>query len=281
MWKLLTFALVMGLVMASQACKEQAVPELTLATTTSTYDSGLLESLLPPFEKANSVKVKVIAVGSGQAMDLGKRGDADVLLVHDPQKEEEFMAQGYGASRQRVMQNDFVVVGPAQDVAGIRGMKNAPAAFARIAAAQAAFISRGDESGTHSKEKSLWDKASVNAASKGAWYRSAGQGMGATLSMADELQAYTLADRSTYLALRARLKLAVLVEGDEELWNPYSVIALNAAKFPNLQHELASKFIQYLMSSQGEDIIDNFGKDKFGESIFFSTKQASKGVKGP
>lgn len=261
--------LMVALALVAGACRE---PPLTLATTTSTYDSGLLAQLLPPFETATGIKVKVVAVGSGQAMALGKRGDADVLLVHDPQKEEEFMAQGFGVLRQRVMENDFVVVGPAQDRAGIRGMQDAAAAFARIAATQAGFVSRGDESGTHSKEKALWQQASVEAAARGAWYRSAGQGMGATLTLADELGAYTLADRSTYLALRERLSLLVMVERDPVLRNPYSVIALDPARFPHLQHGLAAKFIQYLGSDQGKEIIDNFGRDKYGQAIFFSAR---------
>lgn len=268
--KQLVFMMVaLALAVAAGACREQT---LTLATTTSTYDSRLLAQLLPPFEAANGVTVKVVAVGSGQAMALGKRGDADVLLVHDPPAEEAFMAQGYGALRQRVMENDFVIVGPPQDRAGIRGMENGAAAFARIAAAQVGFVSRGDESGTHSKEKALWQQALVEAAARGAWYRSAGQGMGATLTLADELGAYTLADRSTYLALRERLSLLVMVERDPILRNPYSVIALDPARFPNLHHALAGKFIQYLGSDRGKEIIDNFGRDKYGQAIFFSAR---------
>jgi tungstate transport system substrate-binding protein len=251
------------------ACGQEA---LTLATTTSTYDSGLLNVLLPPFEKANHVKVKVVAVGTGQALALGRRGDADVVLVHARAQEDKFVAQGHGIDRRDVMYNDFVIVGPPSDPAGIKGMKSAAAAFARIAQAKATFVSRGDDSGTHSKEKAIWAKAGLSPSS-GAWYLSVGQGMGQTLTLAGEKGAYTLSDRGTYLAYQGKLNLTILVEGDEMLFNPYGVMAVNPSRHPQIKYDLALKFIDYITSPEARRIIAEFGKEKYGQPLFFPLDQ--------
>jgi tungstate transport system substrate-binding protein len=203
--------------------------KLILATTTSTQDSGLLDFILPDFESQAGVKVDVIAVGTGQALQLGEDGNADVLLVHARAREDEFMAAGHGVRREDVMYNDFVIVGPEPDPAGIQGMTNAAEAFQMIADAQAPFVSRGDDSGTHTKEKSIWSAAGIEPA--GDWYISAGQGMGEVLTMSNEQQAYTLSDRATYLARTIEgTDLVILVEGDPVLFNPYGVIAVNPNK---------------------------------------------------
>jgi tungstate transport system substrate-binding protein len=240
---------------------------LVLATTTSTQDSGLLEYLLPDFEKQTGVKIDVIAVGTGQALKLGEDGNADVLLVHSRAKEDDFINNSHGVRREDVMYNDFVIVGPENDPAGIRGMTNAVDAFKKIAESNAKFISRGDDSGTHTKEKSIWQKAAIEPA--GDWYVSAGQGMGEVLTMAEEQQAYTLSDRATYLArTKQGLKLVILVEGDKTLFNPYGVIAVNPAKNPKIQAELANQFIDWLVSLPVQEKISEFGKADFGVSLF-------------
>ena len=250
--------------------KKPAVPvvleqEITLATTTSTQDSGLLEVLIPAFEKKYSAKVKVVAVGSGAAMEMGKKGDADVLLVHSPKAEAEFMALSYGDSRKSVMHNEFVLVGPAKDPAGIKGA-NALDAMKKILDSKSAFISRGDNSGTHSKEKTLWDKAKLKPA--GSWYVQSGQGMGETLTMADEMGAYTLTDLATYLAMKSKSGLVVVVRGDKDLFNPYSVITVSKAKFPAIHFNTAAKFSEFILSQEGQGIIKEFGQAKYGEPLF-------------
>ncbi|MBC7232928.1 MAG: substrate-binding domain-containing protein [Chloroflexi bacterium] len=240
---------------------------LILATTTSTRDSGLLEFILPDFEQEYRVRVDVIAVGTGQAMKLGEDGNADVLLVHDPDKEKAFMEAGHGIRREDVMYNDFIIVGPANDPAGIRGLSSAAEAFQRIAQVQVTFISRGDASGTHAKEKSIWQAIGIEP--KGAWYISAGQGMGAVLTMSDEKQAYTLSDRATYLARKLQgLHLDILLEGDPILFNPYGVIAVNPDKGPHIQDGLANAFIDWLISLPVQEKISQFGKEQFGQSLF-------------
>ena len=242
-------------------------PEITLATTTSTQDSGLLDYLLPLFEEETGIQVNVIAVGTGQALKLGEDGNADVLLVHARAKEEAFMAAGHGVRREDVMYNDFVIVGPPQDPAGIQGLRSAALAFATIAEKQALFISRGDDSGTHTKEKAIWEAAGVEP--QGDWYIAAGQGMGAVLTMADELDAYTLSDRATYLARTLTgIDLAILVQGDPILFNPYGVIAVNPDKGPHIQAELANRFIDWLISPAVQEKIGQFGVDKFGQPLF-------------
>ncbi len=237
--------------------------EIVLASTTSTYDSGLFEVLLPTFHHAHpEYRVHVVAVGSGQALAMARRGDADVVLAHSPRAEEEFMANGHGESRRRVMFNDFVIVGPGNDPAAVRGLSDASSALARIAGASALFISRGDESGTHNKERELWSAAGIEP--RGDWYLEVGQGMGSVLIMASEQAAYTLTDRGTYLSFAERLQLAVLVEGDPLLRNQYSVILVRgAANFDG-----ARAFTNWLTSPEGQMLIGQFGVDRFGRPLF-------------
>ncbi len=243
------------------------VPQMILATTTSTDDSGLLDYILPDFEAVCGCTVSVVAVGSGQALQLGKDGNADVLLVHSPAGEKDYMDNGHGTRREDVMYNDFVILGPADDPAGIATASNAAEAFQMIAGAEETFISRGDDSGTHAKEKKVWEAAEID--STGDWYISAGQGMGEVLTMADELQAYTLSDRATYLArTKTGLNLNVLVQGDPILFNPYGVIAVDPAKNPNIKAELANQFIDWLISVPVQEKISQFGMAEFGQSLF-------------
>jgi tungstate transport system substrate-binding protein len=240
---------------------------LTLATTTSTQDSGLLDFILPDFEKANNCRVDVIAVGTGQAIKLGEDGNADVLLVHARASEDAFMDAGHGVRREDVMYNDFIIVGPADDPAGIKGMTDAAGAFTKIAEAEATFVSRGDDSGTHTKEKAIWAAAGIEPA--GDWYVSAGQGMGAVLTMADEQLAYTLSDRATYLARTLEgIDLVILTEGDPILFNPYGVIAVNPDKNPEIHADLANQFIDWLISLPTQEQISQFGVDEFGSPLF-------------
>jgi len=242
---------------------------LILATTTSTQDSGLLDYLLPDFTAETGVEVSVIAVGSGQALQMGKDGDADVLLVHSPAAEKTFMDDGDGVRREDVMYNDFVIVGPEADPAGITGMATAAEAFTAISTSGASFVSRGDDSGTHSKEKNIWKAAAIEPA--GDWYVSAGQGMGAVLTMSEELQGYTLSDRATYLAqTQTGLTLKILVEGDKLLLNPYGVIAVNPAKNEKIQNDLANQFIDWLISVPVQQKIQDFKKAELGQSLFYA-----------
>jgi tungstate transport system substrate-binding protein len=245
---------------------KKAEPELILATTTSTMDTGLLDELLPVFRKKYGIKVKPVAVGTGEALGMGRRGEADVLLVHAREAEEKFMAEGYGKIRREVMYNDFVIVGPASDPAGIKGLSSASEAFKRIAAKKTIFVSRGDDSGTHKKELAIWKRAAIQP--DGDWYIETGQGMGGTLRVAEQKQAYTLADRGTYLASKDSLSLVVLVEGDKLLLNQYGVIAVNPKKFPQVKYTLAQKFIEFLVSDEGQTLIGEFGKEKYGQSLF-------------
>jgi len=252
------------------AAAELAVAEpqtLILATTTSTENSGLLAYILPDFEAETGAQVDVIAVGTGQALKLGEDGNADVLLVHARAREDAFMDAGHGARREDVMYNDFVIVGPADDPAGLRGLTDAAEAFGKLAEAQASFVSRGDDSGTHTKEKAIWAAAEVEPA--GDWYISAGQGMGAVLTMADEQQAYTLSDRATYLARTLEgIDLEILVEGDPILFNPYGVIAINPDKGEHIKADLANDFIGWLISVPTQEMVAEFGVDDFGSPLF-------------
>jgi tungstate transport system substrate-binding protein len=254
--------LLLLLLLAAPAFAEE---RLRLATTTSTENSGLLAVLLPPFEKANNAKVDVVAVGTGKAIKLGETGDVDVVLVHARDLEEKFVAAGYGIDRKDVMYNDFVLLGPAADPAGVTGSKDAAAALAKIAAAKAPFVSRGDQSGTHVKEKELWQAAGVEP--KGEWYLEAGLGMGEVITMATERRGYAIADRGTYLAYKAKTDLKVLVEGDKRLFNPYGVIAVNPQKHPHVKKELAAAFVDYLVSPAAQKIITEFKIG--GEPLFF------------
>ncbi|MCB2173544.1 substrate-binding domain-containing protein [archaeon] len=245
---------------------------LILATTTSTDDSGLLDYILPDFEAETGISVDVIAVGTGQALELGENGDADVLLVHARALEDAFMEAGHGIRREDVMYNDFVIVGPADDPAGIQGMTTAAEAFQAIADAGAMFISRGDNSGTHTKEKSIWTAAGFEPT--GDWYISAGQGMGDVLTMADEQQAYTLSDRATYLARTLTgTELVILVEGDPILFNPYGVIAVNPEKNAEINNEYANLFIDWLISVPVQEKIGTFGVEEFGGPLFVPDSQ--------
>ncbi len=240
---------------------------LILATTTSTQDSGLLDFILPAFEEQSGVTVDVVAVGTGQALQLGEDGNADVLLVHARALEDEFMEGGHGSRREDVMYNDFVILGPADDPAGIRGMTTAAEAFTAIAAAEAPFVSRGDDSGTHAREQAIWAEAGIEPA--GDWYNSAGQGMGAVLTIADQEQAYTLSDRATYLARTLEgTELEIMVEGDPSLLNPYGVIAVNPDKGAHIQADAAQQFIDWLISIEAQELIAQFGAEEFGESLF-------------
>ena len=243
--------------------------DMILATTSSTQDSGLLDYLLPDFDKEFNIKTKVIAVGSGQALQMGKDGDADVLLVHSPAAEKEFMDGGNGIRREDVMYNDFIIVGPEEDPAKITGMEKAVDAFKAIAKSQSKFVSRGDDSGTHVKEKGIWKKAEIDP--KGNWYISAGQNMGAVLTMADEMKAYTMSDRATYLAFQQQkgLTLKIFVEGDSTLLNPYGVIAVDPAKNPNIRNDLANQFIDWIISVPTQEKIRDFKKAELGQSLFF------------
>jgi tungstate transport system substrate-binding protein len=235
---------------------------MILATTTSTQDSGLLDELLPRFEKESGCSVKTIAVGSGEALELGERGDADVLLVHSPEAEEEYMQGGHGASRKAVMHNDFIVVGPADDPANIKDMSSAAEAFTRIAKAEAPFASRADESGTNTKELSLWEAAGIEPA--GTWYIETGQGMGETLTIASQKQAYTLSDRGTYLATE-NLDLGLLVEGGKDLVNPYHVIVV---KGEGVDRTCAQQFSDWITSPATQREIGDFGVKEYGEPLF-------------
>ena len=241
--------------------------QLILATTTSTNDSGLLAYLLPMFEQEFNAKIDVVAVGTGQAIKLGQDGNADVLLVHARAQEDAFMAAGDGTRREDVMYNDFVIVGPEADAATVKGTKTAAEAFTKIANATAKFISRGDGSGTNTKETAIWKAANITP--QGDWYVSAGQGMGAVLTMADEMPAYTLSDRATYLARKGEgLKLVILLDGPKDLLNPYGVIAVNPKKGAHIQAALATKFIDWIISVPVQEKIEAFGKDKYGQSLF-------------
>ncbi|PIZ25151.1 MAG: tungsten ABC transporter substrate-binding protein, partial [Chloroflexi bacterium CG_4_10_14_0_8_um_filter_57_5] len=239
------------------------------ATTTSTQDSGLLDVLIPLFEQQTGYKVQTVAVGTGAALKMGEEGNADVLLVHAPSSEKTFMDNGFGSDRRLVMHNDFVIVGPADDSAGTKGAATAVEAFQKIAAAGATFVSRGDDSGTNKMELSLWQTAAIDPAGQ-AWYVESSQGMGATLTITSEKDAYTLTDRATYLANKANLQLEILVEGDPALLNVYHVIIVNHEKWPNSNLEGAMAFADFIVSPATQEVISTFGLDKYGQPLFFS-----------
>lgn len=251
----------------SQEPPKPANPNIILATTTSTQDSGLLDVLLPAFEKKTGYKVKTVAVGTGQALALGEKGEADVLLVHAPAAEKKVVASGAAVNRQLVMHNDFVLVGPAADVAKIKA-KTTQEALQAIAEAKAVFVSRGDDSGTHKMEVALWKNAALKPVAP--WYQEAGAGMGQTLKIADEKAGYTLTDRATYLAQKKNLKLEILVEGDAKLLNIYHVMEVNSEKFAKANQAGAKAFREFLLSTEGQALIAAFGKDKYGQPLFFA-----------
>lgn len=242
-------------------------PEVILATTTSTRDSELLDILVPDFEEKTGYVIQTIAVGTGQALEMGQNGDADLLFVHAPQSEKEFMDGGYGSERLLVMHNDFIIVGPESDPAGISGAGSAAEALVKIAESESGFISRGDDSGTHKMELSLWKAAGVTP--EGDWYQESGQGMAATLTIASELGAYTLTDRATYLHNLDTLDLTILVEGDAALLNVYHVIIVNPEKFPAVNEVGARAFAEYLVSDDTQKMIGEYGVEEFGQPLFF------------
>jgi tungstate transport system substrate-binding protein len=243
-------------------------PNLILATTTSTQDSGLLDVLIPLFEAQTGYTVQTVAVGSGQAMTMGQEGNADVLLVHSPSAEVTFMSDGWGKERVLVMHNDFIIVGPAADPAKIKGL-SAVDAFKAIAAAEATFVARADKSGTSTKELGIWKKAELDpATTKPVWYIETGQGMGASLTITSEKGGYTLTDRATFLANKANLQLEILLEGDNSLLNVYHVISVNPDKWPKVNYEGAMAFIKFLTDPATQDVIGKFGLDKYGQQLF-------------
>ncbi len=244
-----------------------ANPNLILATTTSTQDSGLLDVLIPAFETSSGFKVQVVAVGSGAALKLGEQGNADVLLVHSPAAEKTFMDNGFGTDRRLVMHNYFIIVGPAADPAGIATATSAVEAFQKIAASGTQFISRGDASGTNVMELALWKSANITPTGQ-AWYVDTGQGMGATLTVASEKAAYTLTDRATFLTNQATLQLAMLYQNDSALLNVYHVIVVNHDKWPSTNLDGAIAFADYVTSPAGQAVIANYGMDKFGQQLF-------------
>ena len=256
----------MGMLASGPAQAQQK--NIILATTTSTQDSGLLDVLIPVFEKKTGYFVKTIAVGSGQAMAMGQKGEADVLLVHSPAAEKKFVAEGYGVNRRLVMHNDFIVVGPDEDPAKIKGTKTTAEAFKKIASAGALFLSRGDNSGTHVKEKDVWKDSGINPEGQ-KWYQPTGLGMGETLNVASEKNGYTLADRGTYLALKKNLRLDILMEGEAILLNIYHVIEVNPAKWPKVNVAGAKAFSDFMVAKETQDIIKTFGVEKYGAPLFF------------
>lgn len=244
-----------------------AAQDIRLATTTSTENSGLLKVILPLFEAKYGGKVRVVSVGTGAALKLGENGDADVVLVHARPLEDKFMAAGFGSVRRDVMYNDFIIVGPQKDPAGVRGMKDAIAALKKINASGAKFISRGDESGTHQMEKDYWKSAGVDV--RGSWYVSAGQGMGQVLTMAGQLEGYTLTDRATYAAYKDKTGLDTLVEGDQKMFNPYGLIVVNPQKHPGINTQGATALVNWITSAEGQKAVAGFKIN--GVQMFYPT----------
>jgi tungstate transport system substrate-binding protein len=257
--------LVVVLAVTLSACSKKN-KEVILATTTSTQDSGLLDVLIPIFEKKTGYTVKPVAVGTGAALAMGEQGEADVLLVHAPKSEEAVVESGAAINRQLVMHNDFIICGPADDPAGIKGEPSAAEAYRKISEAGATFVSRGDDSGTHKKEKEIWTAAGIEPA--GDWYVEAGAGMGDTLNIASEKGGYVFTDRATYLARKDTLSLEVLVEKDTILLNIYHVMQVNPDKFPKVNAEGGKAFVEFMVSKEAQDEIAKFGVDKFGEPLF-------------
>jgi tungstate transport system substrate-binding protein len=252
---------------------------VTLATTTSTRDSGLLHELLPEFTRQTGIHVRVIAVGSGQALELGRRGDADVLLTHSPAAEAQFIREGYGDARYHVMDNQYLLVGPEHDPAKLADETSIHEAFSRVTASRVFFVSRGDESGTHHKELEIW--RTLGAEPDGDWYLRAGVGMVGSLRIASERQAYCLTDRGTWLAHRSRLELRVVVENDPALENPYTVIRVSEKRHPHARRQEARQFIDFLLSSKAQGMIAQFGRAEFGESLFFASAASGNEMPSP
>ena len=259
----LVIALSFGFVARGAEAGKQNV---ILSTTTSTQDSGLLDELVPLFEKQGGYSVKTISVGTGQALALGAKGDADVVLVHAPSLEKKYVADGKLRNRRLVMYNDFVIIGPKDDPAKIRSIKSATAALQAIAGAKANFVSRGDKSGTHTLERALWKTAGIEP--KGSWYIEAGQGMGATLGIANERNAYTISDRGTYLAFKKRVTLPIWLEGDRALLNLYSVLEVNPTNGPRVNSAGGKAFADFMVAPEAQKVIRTFGEKKFGQPLF-------------
>lgn len=263
-----TLALAVGATLLPFAAAPEAMAQerfITVASTTSTVNSGLFEAILPRFTEETGIEVRVLSQGTGQALDTGRRGDADVVFVHAKASEEAFVAEGFGVERFPVMYNDFVVVGPQGDPAGVAGTADAPAALAKIAEAKAAFASRGDDSGTHKAELALWQVAGVTP--EGSWYRETGQGMGATLNIAAEMPAYALTDRGTWIAFENKGDLEVTVEGDRRLFNQYGVILVNPERHPSVKADDGQAFIDWLVSEGGQEAIAGYQLN--GQQLFF------------
>lgn len=267
---LIAFVVLIATASLSPAQAAEKQKNLILATTTSTQDSGLLDVLIPIFEKQSGFFVKTISVGSGQAMKMGERGEADVLLVHSPEAEKAFVAQGFGIDRKLVMHNDFLILGPASDPAKIRDAKTSAEAFKRISKAGALFLSRGDNSGTDAKEKGLWKAAGIKPEGQ-KWFQQTGLGMGETLNIASEKQGYLLSDRGTFLALNKKrhLGLEILVAGEPKLLNIYHVIEVNPAKWPKVNAAGAKAFSDFMVSKPTQEVITHFGVKQFGSPLFF------------
>jgi tungstate transport system substrate-binding protein len=272
-WSAKTFAVALVVAIASivgaSALAQDKAPDtsIVVASTTSTQDSGLFGYLLPIVKQRTGIDVKVLALGTGQALDTARRGDADVVLVHARSAEEKFLSEGFGVKRYPVMYNDFVLIGPKRDPAGVKG-NDIRAALRTLKARSASFISRGDRSGTHIAELALWKAAGIDiAADRGAWYKEIGQGMGAALNMASASDAYVLADRGTWLAFKNRGDLAILVEGDKRLFNQYGVMLVSPAKHPHVKKDLGQRFIDWLVSPEGQGVIAGYKID--GEQLFY------------
>ena len=263
--RLITLLAALFIMPALSASGQSEKIHLKMATTTSTDNSGLLNEILPVFEQETGIKVDVIAVGTGKAIVLGENGDVDIIFVHARSKEDAFIDGGFGINRKDVMFNDFVILGPESDPAGINGMLNGAEALKQIKESGSDFLSRGDDSGTHSKEKYLWAKS--NIIPEGVWYKETGQSMGSVLTMTNEIKGYTLTDRGTYLSMKHNLDLQILVEGDPELYNPYGIIAVNPERHNNLNINGALSFIDFITSEKGQDLINNFKMN--GDQLFF------------
>ncbi len=265
-----------ALVLASVATPALAEESIIVQSTTSTENSGLYGHILPMFKEKTGIQVNVVAVGTGQALENGRRGDGDVLLVHAKAAEEKFVAEGYGVSRQDVMYNDFVIVGPANDPAGVKGIKDVAAALKSIADKQAIFASRGDDSGTHKKELALWKAAGVDPTeASGTWYRETGSGMGATLNTGIGMSGYALTDRATWISFKNKGDYEIVVEGDERLFNQYGIILINPEKHPNVKVEAAQAFIDWIVSEEGQQAIASFKVD--GQQLFYPNAKKGEG----
>lgn len=257
---------------ANQEVTTPENPDIILATTTSTQDSGLLDVLIPMFEEQTGYRVKTIAVGTGQALAMGEKGEADVLLTHAPASEKPLVESGAVTNYQLVMHNDFILVGPSSDPAKVKDLKSVADAFKAISETSSIFVSRGDDSGTDKKEKGIWED--INIPNEGSWYQETGQGMGQTLNIASQKEGYTLTDRATFLAQKNNLQLEIAVQGEKSLLNIYHVMQVNEEKFPKVNADGAKAFVEFMIDSKTQDIIGEFGMDEYGEPLFF--KDAGK-----